>query len=130
MIDDIGGVTAQLVKAALDVASLRHEVIANNIANANTQGFKPKKVGFEEYLKEAALGINDQQLSIEQSDIAQILQNVMDGQTIETSGESKVELDMEMTKLSENVIRYKALLEGLGKRGDIIKMAISEQGNK
>ena len=87
MIDDIGGITSQLVKAALDVASLRHEVIANNIANANTQGFSPKKVGFEEYLKEAALGIGDQQINIERTDIQQILQNVMDGNTVETSGD-------------------------------------------
>ena len=129
MIDDIGGITSQLVKAALDVASLRHEVIANNIANANTQDFSPKKVGFEEYLKEASLGIGDQQINIERTDIQQILQNVMDGNTVETSGD-KVELDMEMTKLSENVIKYKALLEGLSKRGDIIKMAISQQGSK
>ena len=48
---------------ALDVAALRHEVIANNIANANTPGYKRKVVEFQKELARACdspgpVGIN------------------------------------------------------------------------
>jgi flagellar basal body rod protein FlgC len=33
---DLGGVTAATVRLALDVAQMRHQVIANNLANVRT----------------------------------------------------------------------------------------------
>ena len=130
MLDDIGGVTSQLVKVALNASLLRQEVIANNIANANTPGFQPQRVNFEnlllniEYERDPLM---DEMLKAQLDDVNQVIK---DGGVIEQSGQSKVELDMEMVEMTENVIRYRALLEGLNKRGDLIKMAISGQGSK
>ena len=40
-----------LLNAVLDVTQLRQRVIANNIANISTKGYRSKDVRFEEYLE-------------------------------------------------------------------------------
>jgi flagellar basal-body rod protein FlgB len=47
------GKAIDLLHRGLDVASLRREVISNNIANANTPNFKRSTVNFEAQLKRA-----------------------------------------------------------------------------
>lgn len=42
--------TYDLMKMSLDATNLRSQVIAHNIANANTKGYKSKYVTFEETL--------------------------------------------------------------------------------
>ena len=133
MLDDIGGVTSQLVRVALDAAIVRHKVIANNIANANTPGYAPNKLTFDAYL------LNELNLdAVRSADSKETLKNELEniserlaqGSFVEKSNEPKVELDVEMANMAENVIRYKALLEGISKRGAIINMAISQQGGR
>ena len=130
MIDDIGGVTSQLVNVALNAALLRHDVIANNIANVNTPDFLPQSVNFEEHLLNFEYERDVQLDEVLKVQLDELNQAIKNGGLIEQSGNSKVELDVEMVEMTQNVIRYRALLEGLSKRGDLIKMAISEQGSK
>jgi len=47
------GKTVAILQRSMDVASLRREVIANNIANADTPNFKRSTVNFEAQLKRA-----------------------------------------------------------------------------
>lgn len=127
MIEDIGGVTSRLVSLALDVSSLRQQVIAHNIANANTPGFAPQRVSFEQLLESADLLTSDRPAERElTNEIDRLQQRLDQGELIETSEEESVSLDMEMVKLTENVLRYRAMLEGLSKRGSLIKLAINE----
>lgn len=49
MYPNVLGVLEQSMKAA----NLRHQTIANNIANVNVPGFQASEVSFEEHLKEA-----------------------------------------------------------------------------
>ncbi|MGD8911362.1 MAG: flagellar basal body rod protein FlgB [Candidatus Thiodiazotropha sp.] len=127
MIEDIGGVTSRLVSLALDVSSLRQQVIAHNIANANTPGFAPQKVSFEQLLERAGLLTSDQPGDPELAgEIDRLRQRLDRGELIETSEDETVSLDMEMVRLTENVLRYRAMLEGLSKRGSLIKLAVTE----
>jgi flagellar basal-body rod protein FlgB len=127
MIEDIGGVTSRLVSLALDVSSLRQQVIAHNIANANTPGFAPQKVSFEQLLESADMLTTDQPADRELTNEIDRLQGRLDrGELIESGEDETVSLDMEMVRLTENVLRYRAMLEGLSKRGSLIKMAVSE----
>ncbi|MDH5325992.1 MAG: flagellar basal body rod protein FlgB [Gammaproteobacteria bacterium] len=128
MIDDLGGYTSQLVKAALDVASYRHKVISNNIANANTPGFTPSKVGFEEYLQSVSMGYMEELGALNKEQLQQLVNRVTSGDTTVMASGEKVELDQQMADLSENVLKYRALLLGLEKRGAIMKMAVSQKG--
>lgn len=47
------GKTVAILQRGMDVASLRREVIANNVANAHTPNFKRSTVNFEAQLKRA-----------------------------------------------------------------------------
>jgi flagellar basal-body rod protein FlgB len=87
---------------ALDAASLRHRVIAHNIANVNTAGFAPLRVRFEESFGAA-------------------LQPV-----VERDAAARVELDVEVMLLAQNAVHYQAVLRGLGKHFSILNAAISE----
>lgn len=130
MIEDLGGVTTQMVRLALDVAMQRHSVISNNVANVNTEGFRPQVLEFESHLKQqlAQQGIGWETVSNSdalQRALSEAQADVQRSQYVHASGATKVELDQEMLKMSENVLRYQALLSALEKRGSIMHMAIS-----
>lgn len=128
MLDDIGGATSQLVRFALDATIARHRIIANNIANVNTPGYRAQGLSFETQLAdaiEAAAGARDGNLATRLDSLKHDLNSEA---LVYRSTSEKVELDREIAKMSENTLRYQALLEGLGKRGKIVKMAISGQG--
>jgi flagellar basal-body rod protein FlgB len=48
-----GDKTSVLLEKSLNVSALRYEVIANNLANIDTPGFKKSYVVFEEILRDA-----------------------------------------------------------------------------
>lgn len=126
MIDDLGGATSSLVKLALDGAVMRHQVIANNIANANSEGFQAQKMSFEEHLSRIALHAPSAEADqVLKQEIEQLRDKLESGDYVEKAADQEVEIDMAMAELSANVLRYQALLEGLSKRSSLIKMAIS-----
>lgn len=121
MIDDIGGVTSAVARAALDAIVARHDVIANNIANASTPGFVPKTLRFDDYMAavKAELTGGESKTALDAlSPHDHVWQESLAGQT--------VQLDQEMVALTENVVRYQAILGALDKRGALLKMAIRE----
>ena len=124
---DLGGVTAQAVRLALDVSVLRHHVIANNIANVHSPGFTPQRVSFEDTLDaaRAALRIGDSEESL-RAELVNLEQRVAGSELIVPDGGDSVEIDIEMTKLADNTLRYRALLAGLGKRMAILNSAVRE----
>jgi len=125
MIEDLGGVTASLVVEALNVSSLRQSVISNNIANAKTPGFTPGKVTFEELIdRTAVFSPGKQNDAVLRAELDAIADDGGVNNLIRQSDTDKVELDEEMVNLTENVIRYRTLLSALGKRGEILGMAV------
>jgi flagellar basal-body rod protein FlgB len=114
MIDN--GTIAQ-VGLALDVTALRHQAIAQNIANANTPGYRPVTVAFAEQVRAlqgaAAHGAPD-------AGIATVRP------TLQWSGADSVSLDMEMAHLSENTLQHQVLLKALSKQFALLGSAIAE----
>ncbi len=47
------GRSVELLQRSMDVSTLRHGVIANNIANADVPNFKRSSINFESFLKRA-----------------------------------------------------------------------------
>ena len=124
MIENIGGVTSQLVGLALDAALLRHELIANNIANVDTPGFQAKRLSFEEQLSGVITSSRPAASNTFLQDRIDWVKNVMhNSDTLVITENETVELDREMVHLTENTLRYQALLQAAGKSGEIIKMA-------
>jgi flagellar basal-body rod protein FlgB len=128
MLENLGGVTSQIASLALDAAALRHEITAHNIANATTPGFVPKRIEFAEQLRALA---NEALTSVDTRDFdarhASLKSQIRDGSLVEAKSDQLVEVDMEMANLTENVLYYRAILEGLSKRTDVLRMAIRER---
>lgn len=123
MIAALSGATGEALMLALDAAALRHQAIANNIANASTPGYLPLKVNFEEQL-----GAFRQSLAGPDAQVRQTLQGVHGFIEQEPAGVggAGVMLDMEVAKLSQNVVHYQSLLRALGNQMSIMSMAINE----
>lgn len=84
-----------LLQTFLDVQTRRSQVIASNIANADTPGFTAKKLEFDEYLREAAqkseLPLSRQGESLSRSEMRVVDQESevigMDGNTVDAGRE-------------------------------------------
>ena len=119
---DLAGPTPILVKLALNAATLRHEVIANNIANINNAAYRPLRVSFEDQL--SGLMANNG-LANDQALYAKL--ETVKPEIIETSNKANVnQLDIEMINMAKNTLHYQTLLTGLKGYSSITKMAIKE----
>lgn len=105
----------------------RNEVIANNIANVDTPGYKRSDVQFESYLEEALTGDG----SLDQR-VAKTNLNSLDA-TVYTDNASlsyrldgnNVDIDTESAYMAENQIRYYALLDSMTQEFNRIKTVLN-----
>jgi flagellar basal-body rod protein FlgB len=125
----------KLREKALDAAWLRNEVIAHNIANVDTPGFKKSTVEFEEHL-ENALGnssfkgftTDSRHIRIGSGDVNNVkirvkknyrnLSTRLDG--------NNVDIDSEMASLAKNNIRYSTLVQSISNGYQRLMSVISE----
>lgn len=126
MINEIQGVTAQLARMSLDAYSMRHSVLAQNIANANTDGYVPLRLNFEEQLKQLSMasnsGASDRQLGALVSQVhpyAELRAN--EGALSDPS----LRIDDEIALLAQNTLQYEALLTAVGRQAALMRTAIT-----
>ena len=112
------------VAVALDALSMRQQTIAANLANVNTAGYRAGGVDFEQALRGAMEAAPDQPEQTLQ-ELAELRDSVRSGDFMRTAQHAGVEIDMELTRMSETVLRYQALVQGLGKYGSLAHMAIT-----
>jgi flagellar basal-body rod protein FlgB len=104
-------VTQVLIGKALDGLSLRAIATAQNVANANSPGFRASRVSFEDTLREAAKGGADG------------IRNVTP--KVETEAHSgEMRLDLELATASETAMRYAALVDLLSRQLQISRTVI------
>jgi len=115
-----GDPTFLLLEKALDACTLRHKVIANNIANVDTPGFKKSRVIFEEKLREA-LGNASSLLDIKEIEPEIIKDNK---HSILREDFNNVDIEKEMVRLSENALRYNIYAQILIAKLGTIRAAI------
>ena len=117
-----------LIKKSLDVSVERGKVIANNIANFNTKGYKRFYVTFEDNLKES-----QDKLALEVTDKKHIKNSIEYGEmeikkdeatSVRKDG-NNVDVDNEMTNLAANTLKYNALITELNSRISIKRYIIS-----
>jgi flagellar basal-body rod protein FlgB len=90
----------QLLSRLLDVASMRQDVIAQNVANLNTPGYTTQEVNFEDALKDALAPGS----AMKMGDVAP---QVVDGTGGMTRADgNNVDVDLEMTRLQKNAIYF------------------------
>jgi flagellar basal-body rod protein FlgB len=115
MIGATEGVGTTMVKLALDAAALRHQAIAHNIANLDSQGYVPLDVSFEAQLEAVRRG---QAPGIAPA----IVQRPV------AAGPRPQDADLEVAALAENTVHYQALLKALGVQLSILGDAIGAGG--
>ncbi len=95
--------------AALEVRSARMGVLASNIANASTPGFKARDVDFKQALALVESGAETGSNGLDAATRYRVpTQTSMDGNT--------VELSQEQTAFAENAIQYQTTLSFLNGR--------------
>lgn len=102
--------------AALEVRAQRMGVLASNIANASTPGFKARDIDFKAALA-AVEGSQDQAGGIGDALKYRVpIQTSLDGNT--------VELNQEQTAFAENAVQYQTTLSFLNGRISTITRAL------
>lgn len=122
----------QMLEKSLQASSLRHKVISNNIANANTPGFKRSDVPFDEILqrnmKQEKLPIartHEQHFAVTGN--KQFEPSILtDGNTSLRSDGNNVDIDVEMANLAKNNIYYDAIAQQISRYFSNLKSAINE----
>ncbi|MBC8451153.1 MAG: flagellar basal body rod protein FlgB [Planctomycetes bacterium] len=116
---NIGGEKFQLLSRLLDASSLRGRVIAGNLANMSTPGFKRREVQFEDQLLKA-LGKND-------AAAARLLPEVVvDELTPGNPDGNNVNMELEMNAMREQRLTYETYATILENNLGMIQSAISE----
>jgi flagellar basal-body rod protein FlgB len=104
-------------------ALLRQQVLANNLSNANTPGFKRSDVDFHSALAAALGGDAATPASVQNTGFS--VQT--DTQTTMRADGNNVDVDAEMASLSENTLDYQAMTSVLTTRVKILETAIGNR---
>lgn len=117
-----GSLTRQMVYKSLDAGAMRNRVIANNIANVETPGFKRREVSFEEELKRVmkiklkGVTTHSEHMAISQkAELEKINPKLFEPKDPTKAGEiNNVDIDIENAKLAENQILLNYALKFAG----------------
>lgn len=126
--------TMKALAAALNFRQMRQELLASNIANAETPGYKAKRLDFEEALARA-LDV-DGNLSMKATDSKHFdvgnggFNNLQpevydDPNGVVSEDGNTVDRDAELANMAENKIMYDAAVQLLNKKLGLLKYAIS-----
>ncbi len=120
------------LEQSMNVYSLRHKTLSNNIANAMTPGYKAQKVNFEDEYKKALKSNQIEGFKTDNEHISLGKKSLMDcnpevayrEDPINDTGLNNVDVDKEMAEMAENNLRYEMSTKLVMKRYANIKNAI------
>ncbi|SHI40662.1 flagellar basal-body rod protein FlgB [Clostridium cavendishii DSM 21758] len=102
--------TYNLLKKGLDVSSFRGKVIANNMANINTKGYKRFTVSFEDTLKDKTDEVSKTgSVGFNGNDLGQVKVDKDTSNSMRADG-NNVDLDVEKSNQAANTLMYNALI--------------------
>lgn len=117
-------ITQLALNRTLDATVVRQRAIANNIANAETPGYKRSYVPFEEELKKALDDDNSNTVRRNLTEIDPVRQR--DNISASKPDGNNVNIDAEMADLSKNQLKNKAVTTLIQGKSYILRAAISE----
>ena len=113
--------TMNLLSGMLDYRSKRHKVIVSNIANIDTEGFKPSDISFKQVLGKT----NSIQMAT--TDPAHFGRKESGAGPVEVvTSEEAVIIDKEMANLAENQLMYNMTVDMLSRKFKGIKTVLTE----
>jgi len=119
-----------VLNAVLDVTQMRQRIIANNIANVATQGYRKKSLRFQEYL-ESFVGqppvegrrLDPRHLPIPRSIAHPEVYEPESG--VNDSGLNNVDVDREMAELAENHLFFNAGQRLIARQFETLRKSIT-----
>ncbi|KYG66208.1 flagellar basal-body rod protein FlgB [Bdellovibrio bacteriovorus] len=127
--------TTNALATSLAMRQLRHNVTSSNIANAETPGYQAKKLDFEGALQRAldtdgAKGLstsNSEHFAVGGTSISKTRPDIYEDPEGQVNNDGNtVDVEKEMSALSENAVMYKAALQLINKKMAALKYAASE----
>lgn len=124
----------KLREKTLDATWARNEVIAQNIANVDTPGYKKSSLSFEEHLDSAmdSSGFkgnttDSRHIPIGKSDVDRVnIKVTKENQNLSTRLDgNNVDVETEMASLAKNNIRYNTLIQSVSNSYQTIKSVIN-----
>jgi flagellar basal-body rod protein FlgB len=119
--------TYGVIERSLEIANVRHGMIAGNVANLSTPGYKSKDLNFDKALQDA---MSKRSIPMERTHPLHFgtkAPGMTDYDVIEAQ-HAGVDIDHEMSKLAENNLRYQAGIEALLRKFAGLKHTITEGG--
>ncbi|MDG2112279.1 MAG: flagellar basal body protein [Actinomycetota bacterium] len=104
--------TMQTASTALDGLSQRAKVRANNIANAETPGYRAGRVDFEAALRAAGSDLSDVEFTEDYR-----------GTRVDGRGNS-VDLEVEVTELVQDNLMFQAMVNGFNYKANLLQTAM------
>lgn len=113
--------SVNLLEKMLDVSATKHKVIANNIANINTPGYKKMEVSFAEQLEKVIKDTSANKFDAIQPKI--VVSKEDTNQAVRNDG-NNVDMDKEVSALMKNTLSYNVYTQLLAKKMELVKSAI------
>jgi len=121
-----------VLNKAADASWIRNEVIANNIANVDTPGYKRKDIKFEGYLKREIMkegyaggDLNKRVANVNLDRLGTRIYTDQAELSYRKDG-NNVDINTENANLAENQIRYYTLLNSMTQEFSRIKSVLSK----
>lgn len=111
---------------AADASWTRNDVLANNIANADTPGYKRKDVQFETYLSNAVAGtdtLDETVANIDLSTLEATTYTEQAGLSYRMDG-NNVDISTENVELAKNQLKYYTLMSSISDEFSRLKAAL------
>ena len=101
-----------MLENLLTLTSKRHQILAGNVANMDTPGYRARDISFAAEL-DGSLDISSKVIEVETKD--------------KPTG-NNVDLDRELTEITKNGLQYVTLVQYLNQKIKTLRSAISEGG--
>lgn len=133
---DVNDKTLKALTTAINFREMRQELISSNVANANTPGFKAKKMDFEEALARALdvdgqmhMNVKDgRHYNVGNGGFNNLEPEIYDNPNgVVSENGNTVDVEAEMAQMAENKLMYDALVQLINKKMGMMKYAINSE---
>ena len=126
--------TIAILQKSLDLRAQKQQVIASNIANADTPGYKAQKMSFEDNLRQAisrpemaGKSTNSKHFPISGGTISSVHASITQDLGLANFGDGNtVSVDDEMLDLAENQLLFEASSQIIKKKFSMLKFAAGD----
>ena len=110
-----------LLSKLVDVTALRHKVLAQNVANVNTPGYRKLSVSFDETLAAQFDQHGDKRIRGMQPEIFE------DDSSPDRLDGNNVDIDREMMRLNKNTLLNNTFLQIISSKAAMMRRAVNGQ---